>query len=80
MDAGEVRKAMQTPMTDLLRQYMDANRGWVSEEDIISSIALLAGNGEHRHPPGSCTETSQSADRICGARSLVEYGMSQIHS
>jgi len=41
---------MQTPMTDLLSQYMDANRGWVSEADLISSIALLAGNGEHRHP------------------------------
>ncbi len=70
---------METPITDIVRQYIDENRGWISEADRISAIALLASNGEHRHPIGSCTETSEAADSICGARSLVELAMSSIH-
>ncbi len=70
---------METPITDMVRQYIDANLGWISEADRISAIALLASNGDYRHPHGNCTETSEAADSICGARSLVELAMSKIH-
>ncbi|MCF6256184.1 MAG: hypothetical protein L3K25_07765 [Gammaproteobacteria bacterium] len=72
---------MEKPLTELIRKYLDSNRGWIAEEDRISAIALLAANSDGHHEHGTCTETNADADAdiLCGARFFVELAISEIH-
>lgn len=67
------------PLTELISNYLEANRGYVLEEDVISAITTLALFGDQIHEQGECTETDSKADRYCGARSLVEHALANAH-
>lgn len=71
---------METPITDMVKKHLEENKGWISEDDLIGAIAVLAGHGGSEcRKPGACTETNDNADILCGARSLVENTMIKIH-
>lgn len=71
---------VEKPITEMVKKYMDDNLGYIDEDDCVSAIALLATMNHPKHTEDPCTEThGQDADLICGARSLVENALAEIH-